>query len=122
MAEGVRFYPDKDAFEAIEGDSIDYAIMENTNSAAMVPVDMGWSDIGNWAALQDALGGEDGANIESENSDLVDCENVMVRSDGPRVSAIGLKDVCIVVSGDEVLVTTRDGAQKVGKLPGAANQ
>ena len=43
-------------------------------------------------------------------------------SDGPRISAVGLTDVCIIVSGGEVLVTTRDGAQAVGKLPGAVNQ
>jgi mannose-1-phosphate guanylyltransferase/mannose-1-phosphate guanylyltransferase/mannose-6-phosphate isomerase len=43
-------------------------------------------------------------------------------SDGPRISAVGLADVCIIVSNGEVLVTTRDGAQSVGKLPGAVNQ
>ena len=47
---------------------------------------------------------------------------VFVDSDGPRVSVIGLKDVAIVVDGDEVLVTTMEGAQKVGKLEGAARQ
>lgn len=120
--EGARFHPDRASFEAIEGDSIDYAVMENTQSAAMVAADMGWSDIGNWAALQDALQDPKSSNLAPESCDLVDCENVMVSSDGRRVSAIGLKDVCIVVTGDEVLVTTRDGAQKVGKLPGATNQ
>lgn len=124
---GARFHPATGPFEAIEGDSIDYAVMENTSRAAMVPADMGWSDIGNWAALQDALAEDASATDEAGNyvrgsADLVDCHNVMVSSDGPRVSAIGLENVCIVVSGDEVLVTTRDGAQKVGKLPGASNQ
>jgi len=46
----------------------------------------------------------------------------MVDTDGPRVSVIGLEDVVVVVDGDEVLVTTREGAQKVGKLSGAVNQ
>jgi len=119
---GSQFHPDAEAFSSIEGDSIDYAVMENTGSAAMVPVDMGWSDIGTWSALQDALAGADRSNTAPNNADLVDCKNVLVVSDGPRVSAVGLEDICIIVDGDEVLVTTRDGAQKVGKLPGAQDQ
>lgn len=124
--EGTRFYPETNSFAAIEGDSIDYAVMENTARSAMVPVDMGWSDIGNWAALQDALldieSGDDGKNIVHGSADLADCRNVLAISDGMRISAVGLEDVCIVVSDGEVLVTTREGAQKVGKLPGAVNQ
>lgn len=124
--EGTRFYPQTNSFAAIEGDSIDYAVMENTGRAAMVPVDMGWSDIGNWAALQDALmdmhAEADGDNVVRGEADLTDCRNVLAISDGMRISAVGLEDVCIIVSDGEVLVTTREGAQKVGKLPGAVNQ
>ena len=54
--------------------------------------------------------------------ELVECHNVLVDSDGPRVSAIGLDDIIIVVNGEDVLVTTRGGAQKVGKLTGALRQ
>ena len=125
-SEGSVVYPDAQAFASIEGESVDYAVMENTSRAAMVPASMGWSDIGNWAALQDALNETDGeagsSNISKGQVDLIDCENVMVSSDGPRVSAVGLDNVCIIVTGDEVLVTTREGAQKVGKLPGAVDQ
>ncbi|MEO9491320.1 MAG: sugar phosphate nucleotidyltransferase [Marinomonas sp.] len=121
--EGMCFHPAPAEFASIEGDSIDYAVMENTQNAAMVPASMGWTDIGDWSALQDAIGaGSDAANHAPDNAELVDCERVMVVSDGPRVSAIGLEDVIIVVDGDEVLVTHRDGTQKVGKLDGASNQ
>ncbi|MFL0357644.1 mannose-1-phosphate guanylyltransferase [Erythrobacter sp. GH1-10] len=121
---GPRFLPAAEPFEAIHGDSIDYAVMENTDRAAMVPAAMGWSDIGNWAALQDALASvADGSgNVARGQIDFDGCRGVMALSDGPRVSAVGLEDVCIVVSGDEVLVTTREGAQRVGKLPGASGQ
>ena len=122
---GSRFYPDPGAFGSIEGESVDYAVMENTSAAAMVPADMGWSDIGNWAALADALGdhADEAGNIARAGAaDFDACRNVFTSSDGPRVSVIGLEDVCVVVSGNEVLVTSRDGAQRVGKLPGAANQ
>lgn len=120
--EGARFHPDAEVFGGIDGDSIDYAVMENTSRAAMVPADMGWSDIGSWAALQDALSPGEDENVTRGQADLIDCSNVMASTDGPRISAVGLEDICIVVSGGEVLVTTRDGAQKVGKLPGASNQ
>ena len=119
---GLCFHPDRDAFAVIEGESVDYAVMENTDRAAMVPASMKWSDIGNWQALRDARGGDDAGNRAPENAELVDCSGVLVESDGPRVSAIGLNDIAIVVNGDEILVTTMEGAQKVGKLGGAANQ
>ena len=116
-----RFHPDAAAFDAIEGDSIDYAVMERTTRAAVVAADMGWSDIGSWSALAEARRCDAQGN-SADGAELVDCRNVLVESDGKRVSAIGLTDVVIVVDGDEVLVTTREGAQKVGKLHGAANQ
>lgn len=123
--EGHLFHPAAAPFAAIDGDSIDYAVMENTRTAAMVGVDMGWSDIGNWSALGDALQshGDDAGNIAHAcRADFDQCSGVLAISDGPRISAVGLHDLCIVVHDGEVLVTTRDGAQRVGKLPGAANQ
>tara|TARA_A100001391_G_scaffold1033_5_gene1499 strand:- start:52721 stop:53764 length:1044 start_codon:yes stop_codon:yes gene_type:complete len=119
---GNEFYPAAEPFAAIDGDSIDYAVMENTARAAMVPVSMGWSDIGNWHALREAREGDALGNRIRGRAELVDCTGVLVETDGPRVNAIGLEDIAIVVDGDEVLVTTMDGAQKVGKLDGAANQ
>jgi mannose-1-phosphate guanylyltransferase len=120
--DGRRFHPDEAAFAAIKGESVDYAVMEHTAKAAMVPAAMGWSDIGNWGALHDARTHDAAGNTVRGTAELVDCRNVLVESDGPRVSAIGLDDVVIVVDGDEVLVTTRAGAQLVGKLGGASNQ
>ncbi|NNC60052.1 MAG: mannose-1-phosphate guanylyltransferase [Erythrobacter sp.] len=122
VAEAVRngsetdlvFRPDRGAFEAIDGDSIDYAVMEPTGSAAMIPVAMGWSDIGNWQALSDARGG-----ASHGPCDLIEADNVFVDSDGPRVSVVGLDNIIVVVDGDEVLITSSKDAQKVGELPGA---
>ena len=120
--EGRVFFPAAQPFAAIDGESVDYAVMEKTARAAMVPVDMGWSDIGNWQALRDALAGDEAGNRVRGQVELVDCRNVLAQTDGPRISVIGLSDVAIVVDGDEVLVTTMDGAQKVGKLEGASRQ
>ncbi|HYD25308.1 MAG TPA: sugar phosphate nucleotidyltransferase [Croceibacterium sp.] len=120
--DGSAFHPDAGAFAAIEPESVDYAVMENTTRAAVVPVAMGWSDIGNWQALRDARDGDEAGNRTRGAVELVDCRNVLAETDGPRISVIGLEDVAIVVDGDEVLVTTMAGAQKVGKLSGAVNQ
>lgn len=121
-AQGHRFYPEPMVFSAIAGESIDYAVMENTGRAAMVMVDMDWSDIGNWQALHAARTRDANGNSVRGTADLVDCRNVLVESDGPRVSVIGLEDVIVVVDKGEVLVISADVAQKVGKLPGAVNQ
>ncbi|GAB5348724.1 mannose-1-phosphate guanylyltransferase [Alteriqipengyuania sp. 357] len=114
IEDGRVFRPARAPFAEIDGDSIDYAVMENTRRAAMVPVSMGWSDIGNWHALREARGGTNTGPHE-----LHDCTNVMVDSDGPRVCVVGLDDVIVVVDGDDILVTSARGAQDVGKLEGA---
>ena len=121
-ADGRRFHPGAAAFARIDGESVDYAVMENTAHAAMVPAVMAWSDIGNWQALHDAQDQDDAGNAVFGRAELRDCNNVLVRSDGPRVSVIGASNLIIVVDGDEVLVTTANGAQLVGKLSGAVNQ
>jgi len=120
--DGQQFHPAAEPFADISGESVDYAVMENTQRAAVVPADMGWSDIGNWEALRDARPGDEAGNRTSGEVELVECRNVLVETDGPRVSVIGLDDVIVVVDGDEVLVTSAAGAQLVGKLSGAANQ
>ncbi|ASP31048.1 mannose-1-phosphate guanylyltransferase [Qipengyuania flava] len=116
------FHPAATPFAAIAGESIDYAVMENAKKVAVVPVSMGWSDIGNWQALHDAQVKDESGNASNGQSELVDCENVFTMSDGPRVSAVGLKDVVIVVDGGEVLVLSTASAQKVGQLKGAKGQ
>ncbi|OCC22983.1 mannose-1-phosphate guanylyltransferase [Croceicoccus estronivorus] len=120
--EGAAFHPQREAFERIAAESVDYAVMENTRKAAMVRVDMGWSDIGNWKALHAARGHDAAGNTVRGNAELVDCRNVMVDSDGPRISVIGLEDVIVVVDGDDILVTSAAGAQQVGKLKGPSSQ
>lgn len=121
-----RFDPAPGPWADIVGESIDYAVMEGTDHAAVVPASFGWSDIGSWPALhearmQDGRGDAKGNHVTGR-AELVDCRNVMVESDGPRVSVIGLEGVIVVVDGDEVLVTSADGAQLVGKLQGASGQ
>jgi mannose-1-phosphate guanylyltransferase/mannose-6-phosphate isomerase len=117
--DGARFHPDPGAFGRIEAESVDYAVMEETAHAAMVEAAMGWSDIGNWEALRDACMSDAQGNVVRGPAELLDCTRVMVESDGPRVSVVGLDDVIVVVNGGEVLVTSGKGAANVGKLAGA---
>jgi mannose-1-phosphate guanylyltransferase/mannose-6-phosphate isomerase len=122
--EGALFHPGAGEFARIEAESVDYAVMEKTSRAAMVEADMGWSDIGNWRALREARGGEadEAGNIARGPADLVDCREVMVESDGPRVSVVGLDDLIVVVTSGEVLVTSGKAATDVGRLKGAKGQ
>jgi mannose-1-phosphate guanylyltransferase len=120
--DGALFHPEPSAFAEIESESVDYAVMENTSHAAMVPASIDWSDIGNWQALHEALAKDSDGNSVKGEAELVDCRNVLVDSDGPKVSVIGLEDVIVVVDGNDVMITSASGVQKVGKLEGAANQ
>ena len=121
---GRAIHPQAEAFAQIAGESVDYAVMEATDRAALVDADIGWSDIGNWQALREARADSADANgnMAHGTADLIDCANVMVESDGPRVSVVGLDNIIVVVDGDEVLVTSASGAQHVGRLDGANNQ
>ena len=117
-----RFLPEAAAFGRIVPESVDYAIMENTHRAAMVPANMSWSDIGNWAALHGARDRDDFGNAVRGPVEVVNCRNVLVDSDGPRVSVIGLDDIIVVVDGNDVMITKADHAHLVGHLSGAKNQ
>lgn len=120
--DGQEIRPDPGPFSRIESESVDYALMENTQRAAVVPAYMGWSDIGSWESLRDARLADSEGNRVSGPVELVDCQDVLVDTDGLHVSVIGLTDVIVVVDGKDVLVTSTAGAQLVGKLSGATNQ
>ncbi len=104
------------AFGAAPAISIDYAVMEKTTLAAVVPADIGWSDLGSWAALWEA-GEKDGqGNVVSGPVSLVDAEGCLVRSEGILTGVVGLKDVVIVTTDDAVLAMPRERAQDVKRL------
>jgi len=107
---------DKDAFAACDGDSIDYAVMEKTRRAAVVPVAMGWSDIGSWDALWDMSGKDrDGNSIEG-NVVAEDTRNCYLRSEAGLVAAIGIEDLVVVGTADAVMVAPRKRTQEVKTL------
>lgn len=117
-----QFFPAAGPFEQIASESIDYAVMEHAKKVAVIPVSMGWSDIGNWRALHYAQHSDEHGNFSNGPAELVDCKGVYTDSDGPRVSVVGLEDIVVVVDGDEVLVTASSHVQQVGQLRGAKGQ
>ena len=104
------------AFRACPSISLDYAVAERTARAAVVPADIGWSDVGSWSALWE-LGDKDAAgNVAVGDVLLEAAENCYVRSDGMLAAVVGLKDVVVVVTKDVVLAMHRDHAQDVKKV------
>ena len=107
---------DVEAFTACPSISIDYAVAERTDRAAVVPADLGWSDVGSWSALWD-LGAKDAAgNVALGDVVLEGAENCYVRSDGMLAAVVGLKDAVIVVTADAVLAMHRGQSQDVKKI------
>ena len=105
--------PDADAFKACPGDSIDYAVMEKTDTAAMVPLDAGWSDVGSWAALHEARGGDSMGNTVDGDVLIHDCKDTFIQAENLLVAAVGLTDVVIVQTKDSVLVAKKSRSQDV---------
>lgn len=96
--------------------SIDYAVMEKTERAAVVPASIGWSDIGSWAALWDAAEKDAAGNATTGPVELLDAEGCYVRSEGILTAAVGLRDTVVVTTEDAVLVMPRARAQDVKAL------
>jgi mannose-1-phosphate guanylyltransferase / mannose-6-phosphate isomerase len=106
----------KDAFAACDGDSIDYAVMEHTRRAAVVPVAMGWSDIGSWDALWEISAKDVAGNSIAGNVVAEDTSNCYLRSEAGLVAAIGIKDLVVVATGDAVMLAPRNRTQEVRQL------
>jgi mannose-1-phosphate guanylyltransferase / mannose-6-phosphate isomerase len=97
--------------------SIDYAVMERTDRAAVVPVDLGWSDVGSWNAVWDVLKHDADGNAASGPVVFYNAHNSLARSDDMILTAVvGLDDVAVITTPDAVLVTSRDKAEEVKGL------
>jgi mannose-1-phosphate guanylyltransferase/mannose-6-phosphate isomerase len=107
---------DKAAFSASPDISLDYAVAERTQRAAVVPADLGWSDVGSWNALWE-LGAKDAhGNVSMGDVLLENSSRCYARSDGMLTAVVGLSDVVVVTTEDAVLVMHRDRAQDVKKI------
>ena len=105
--------PECDAFEACPEDSIDYAVMEKTSDAVVIPLEAGWSDVGSWSALWDVAEKDKQGNVKSGDVLLKECRNTFVRSSHKLVAAVGLENLVVIETDDAVLVANKDYSQDV---------
>lgn len=110
--EGIRVMPAMEPLSGCPSESIDRAVMEHSSQVAVVPMSPGWSDLGSWDALASLVGD---AGSEGPVT-VLDCDNCYIRSDGLRVAALGVSDLIIVASGQQVLVLPRGRSQEVKLL------
>lgn len=120
LREGSRdldfFRLNRESFAAIRSVSIDYAVMEHTTNAAVVPATIGWSDIGSWSAMWERGEKDDAGNVVSGDVIIKDSRDSYIRSDRRLVAALGVDDLIVVEMADVVLVCRRGRDQDVKLL------
>lgn len=108
------FYrPRPDRFRHLPAISIDHAIMEHTTIGAVVPVEMGWSDVGSWSALWELIEKDAIGNAVRGPVHHLETKGCYLRSEGPLLATVGVEDLIVVADSDAVLVAGRDQAQRV---------
>ena len=107
---------DESAFSACPSDSIDYAVMEHTRDAAVVPADIGWNDVGSWSALWETQAKDTNGNAQRGDVYLDGVKNSLVRAESRIVAVVGLEDVVVVETQDAVLVTCKSKVQRVKQV------
>jgi mannose-1-phosphate guanylyltransferase/mannose-1-phosphate guanylyltransferase/mannose-6-phosphate isomerase len=111
--EGNRVWPDARGFARAPSRSIDHAVMEHAERVAVVPVEMGWSDVGSWEALH-AIGDKDAAgNVLTGDVVAIDSRDSLIRSDGPVIVTLGVQDLIVVATERAVLIAPRGESQRV---------
>jgi len=108
--------PDSDIFSLSPSISIDYAIMERTQSALVVPCSYDWSDVGSWSSIWQVSPKDDAGNAVLGDVITHDTAHSLLRSEGPLVAAIGLKDLIVVATQDAVLIADKAHDQDVKKI------
>jgi mannose-1-phosphate guanylyltransferase / mannose-6-phosphate isomerase len=107
---------DKAIFSTCPADSIDYAVMEKTDKAMVIPLDAGWNDVGSWSALWDVTKKDDAGNAISGDVMTVDTKNSFIFSENKLVTVIGVADLVVVETKDAIMIATKDRAQEVKQI------
>ena len=114
--DGHLFHLGREAMRQAKAISFDYAVMEKTTRAVVVPAELGWSDIGSWQALWQVLDKDAGGNVLQGDVWLDDSENCLVRAESRFVAVAGLRDTVVVETADSLLVASMAEAQKVKQV------
>jgi len=107
---------DVKAFTQSPSDSIDYAVMEKTDKAVVIPMNAGWNDVGSWSALWDVGKKDADGNVISGDVHVDDVTDTYIHSDYRMVAAVGVKDHVIVETADAILVAHKDKVQDVKNI------
>lgn len=111
-----------ESFEHSPSDSIDYAVMEKTTKAFVVPLDAGWSDVGSWSSLWEAFPQDENNNVIIGDVITDSVHNSYIHSENRLVTVLGLDDVVVVETHDAIMVAHKDKAQEVKKIVEALNK
>ncbi|HEX8447776.1 MAG TPA: mannose-1-phosphate guanylyltransferase/mannose-6-phosphate isomerase [Sphingomonas sp.] len=120
--EAGRIFPDPVAFAGCPSDSIDYAVMEKADRVVVVPVAMGWSDVGSWDALHQLAARDGDGNAIHGDVVAIDTRGCLIRTDGPLVAMVGVSDLIVVATGDAILILPRGESQEVKRAIAALKE
>lgn len=107
---------DKNSFEQIKGDSIDYAVMEKTDKGKIVKLNAGWDDVGSWSALYDISAKDENKNVINGDVITVNTSDSYIRAGKRTIGTIGLKNIVVVDSDDSLLIADMNQIQDVKKI------
>ncbi len=107
---------DLESFGKCRSDSIDYAVMEKTNNALVVPLDAGWNDVGSWSSVWQALPQDENGNVQRGDTLVKDCKNSFVHADHRFVALLGVENIVVVETSDALLIANKDKVQDVKKI------
>lgn len=113
---------DSEAFEQSPSDSIDYAVMEKTTKAMVVPLDAGWSDVGSWSSLWETFPQDENNNVLIGDVITESVNNSYIHSENRLVTVLGLDNVVVVETHDAIMVAHKDQAQNVKKIVDLLNK
>jgi mannose-1-phosphate guanylyltransferase/mannose-6-phosphate isomerase len=112
----------REVFSSLPSLSIDYAVMENSSKAALIPANIGWNDVGSWNALDEVHEKDPNGNIIKGNVMSLDCDNSIIQGQKRLIGVLGLKDTIVVDSPDALLVCAKERSQDVKQLVEALNK
>ena len=107
---------DQDSFAKIQGDSIDYAVMEKTSKGKIVKLNAGWDDVGSWSALYDISKKDGNMNVLKGDVICLDTTSSYIRAGKRTIATIGLDDIVVVDSDDAILIAAKGKIQDVKKV------
>ena len=114
--------PDSEVYSSLPSEPFDRVIMERTSTGAVVPCSMGWSDVGSWQALWKTSKKDAQGNLTIGTVVTVDTKDSYIRSDGPALAVLGLRDIAAIATKDAILIAPRERTQEVKDLVASVEQ